>query len=113
MRFLNQRAKISGLRLRLRLEQPVETPDDIGGAARTFALIGPVWGEVTPMQGDEELVSGRFEARITHRVSLRWRGDITARMRLAAALRVFSIRAVFDPDGKRRRLICLCEESAL
>ncbi len=112
MRFLNQLARAGAMRLRLRLEAPVDAADDIGGQTRTYALLGNLWGEVTPMQGDEELVSDRFEARITHRVTLRFRPDVTARMRLVAAARVFTIRAVFDPDGSRRRLVCLAEERA-
>lgn len=41
---------------------------------------------------------------------LRWRGDLDAGKRLRDGERVFDIRAVADPDGSRRRLVCLVEE---
>ena len=105
-----KRAAVAAMRQRMRLEAPADTADDIGGGSRVYALVANVWGEISPLGGDEQFVSDRFNARVTHRVTLRHRIGVTARMRLAAGVKTLAIRAVFDPEGKRQRLICLVEE---
>ena len=47
---------------------------------------------------------------MSHRITLRWRVGVDAGQRLRDGSQVFDIRAVGDPDGGRRRLICLVEE---
>jgi head-tail adaptor len=41
---------------------------------------------------------------------MRWRAGVDAGQRLRDATQIFEIRAVADPDGGRRRLVCLAEE---
>ena len=46
----------------------------------------------------------------THRVTLRWRAGVDAGQRLRDGTHLYDIRAVADPDGDRRRLVCLVRE---
>ncbi len=101
---------IAGLRTRATLLAPVETLDEIGGVARSFAPIANLWCRLEPSQGDERFLDGRREETTSYRVMMRWRGDITAAMRLAIGARIFDIHANTDPDGRRRRLVVLAEE---
>ena len=101
---------IAQLRRRLTLEQPVEAPDGAGGVTRSFAGAATLWGAVAPLGGDEEVRAGAVGQRVTHRIHLRWRAGLDASMRLRLGARLFLIRAVWDPDERRRRLVCLCEE---
>lgn len=55
----------------------------------------------------------RVEGRVTHEIVVRYRGDVVPEMRLRAGTRIFDIRAVFDPDARRRWLKCLAEERDL
>lgn len=102
---------IGSLRRRLVLEAPMAAPDGIGGTTQVFAAISAFWAQVEWLSGAETWRRGRPEQVASHRVTLRWRGDLDTGKRLRDGDRVFDIRAVADPDGARRRLICLVEET--
>jgi hypothetical protein len=48
--------------------------------------------------------------RVTHKIILRWRADLTQDMRLRHHNRYFLILAIWDQDEQKRFLVCLCEE---
>jgi len=103
-------ATIGRLRRRLTLEAPVATPDELGGTVQVFEPAAAFWAQVEWLAGTEQWRQGRPEQLATHRVTLRWRGDLDAGKRLRDGNRIFDIRTVADPDGSRRRLVCLVEE---
>lgn len=110
--FQNNPATIGAMRLRLAIETPLDTPDGAGGVTRAWANAGACWGALTPLSGTERLVADRPETAFDHRIELRWRAGLRAGHRLRAGERVFAIRVLTDPDGSRRRLVCLAEEIA-
>ena len=97
-------------RLRMVLEQPVETADAIGGVSRSFAARTTLWVRMEPVSALEPAEAQRAEAMVTHRLTLRWRGDITAAMRFVADGRIYAIHGQHDPDGRRRNLVVTVEE---
>lgn len=103
-------ATIGRLRRRLVLEAPVATPDGIGGATQVFETVAAFWAQLEWLSGSETWRQGRSEQLGIWRVTLRWRGDVDAGRRLRDGDRIFDIRSVADPDGSRRRLICIVEE---
>ncbi|KPF65508.1 hypothetical protein IP69_17580 [Bosea sp. AAP35] len=105
-----EQAPIGALRRRLTLEAPVATPDGLGGATLTFETVAALWARLEWLSGGEHWRRGRPEQAATHRVTLRWRSGVDAGQRLRDGDRLFDIRAVADPDGSRRHLICLVEE---
>ncbi len=102
---------IGRLRQRVRLEASVVTPTEGGAALASWMAVATLWAEVVPLSGDELVESDRRQGRVTHRVSLRYRGDVTTSHRLVLGTRILDIRSVMTPDGRRRHLICLCEET--
>ena len=107
-----RRARIGDLDQRLSLEQPLDTPDDIGGVTRAWTRVDDIWAQVKPAAGAENFVGEREESAITHRVLIRWRPDVTGAMRLRLGARVFAIHAALDWDTRRRFLLLQCEEIA-
>lgn len=103
-------ARIGALRRRLTLEAPVETPDGLGGATRSFTPVAAFWASLEWLGGAEHWRQGRQEQIGSYRVTLRWRSDLDAGKRLRDGARIFEIKAAADPDGSRRRLVCLAEE---
>lgn len=97
-------------RLRATLEEPVEIADALGGVTRSYQPRIALWVRLEPLRGKERTEADRVDAPVSHRLSLRWRGDVSEAMRFAADARLFDIRAIFDPDGRRRTLVCLVEE---
>lgn len=104
------RAPVGALRRRLLLEAAVATPDGLGGTTQVYETVAAVWAQLEWIAGGERWRRGRPEQVATHRVTLRWRAGVDAGQRLRDGDRLFDIRAVADPDGGRRRLVCLVQE---
>ena len=98
------------LRHRLVLQAPSETADGAGGVTRGFATIGSVWAELEPTAAETGLAGDAPANLVAYRATLRWRADITTGHRLAKGARLFAIRGLLDPDGRRRRLRLTLEE---
>jgi len=103
---------IGRLRHRARLQAPTGNADGGGGTAAGWADVATVWAALAPLAARERLQAEQVAARATHRATIRWRAGVTAAMRLVVQGRVFAVRGVADPDGRRRRLEILCEEGA-
>jgi SPP1 family predicted phage head-tail adaptor len=103
-------APVGSLRRRLLLEAVVATPDGVGGKTQSFETVAALWAQVEWLSGGEHWRRGRPEQVATHRVTMRWRAGVDAGQRLRDGERRFDIRAVADPDGSRRRLVCLVLE---
>ena len=101
---------VGALRRRLLLEAAVMTPDGLGGGTQAFETIAALWAQVEWLAGGEHWRHGRPEQAATHRVTMRWRAGVDAGQRLRDGQRIFDIKAVADPDGGRRRLVCLVLE---
>jgi SPP1 family predicted phage head-tail adaptor len=107
---VNALSLIGELRHRVRLEAAVDAPDGAGGFARSFTPIANLWARITPSGAREDFVEQRAEQATTHIVTIRWRGDVTKDMRFVHRGRRLRIQSAFDPDERRRFLVCQCEE---
>lgn len=101
------------LRHRIVIEAAVPDPDSGGGSSDVWAnaqVIARAWAGIEPLRGREVLTAMKLEARITHRVTLRYRPGVTAAMRVCFRERHFNIRAVINPEERNEMLELLCEE---
>jgi SPP1 family predicted phage head-tail adaptor len=105
------------LNRRLHLQNVVMTADAIEGvSSEAWTDIDLVWGHISPITGREEFMAGQTQERITHQVTIRWRSDVTPKMRFryqetsAGILRIFLIHTMLDLDEGHRQLDCMCEE---
>lgn len=103
---------IGAMRHRLMLESPRDVDDGFGGLLRSYAPGPMLWGEIAPARAGERFVAGRTEWALTHRVTLRMRGDVTPGARLRFGARVFLVHAAQAQDARAERLVCQCEEIA-
>ncbi len=101
---------IGEFRHRLNMQAADEIEDGAGGVTRTWEPLGDVWAAIEPLSLDDAVVSDKRLGQLTHRVTLRYRADITLAHRFVLGARVFCIRAVRDPDERGRLLECLVEE---
>lgn len=98
------------LTARLELERPEDAADGQGGAVRSYSALGALWARIEPITAvGTERVDAEL-SRLTHRIWVRFRSDLSAGMRLRKAGRIFAIKAVSDPDETGRYLVCRCEE---
>jgi SPP1 family predicted phage head-tail adaptor len=101
---------VGTLRRRVIIQAPVPQPDDAGGAATSWTMVAAVFARIKWVSGIERWRAGRFEQAARIEAEMRWRDGMTAGMRLTDGARQYEIISVGDPDGRRTRLICLCEE---
>jgi SPP1 family predicted phage head-tail adaptor len=101
---------IGHLRYRLTLEAPQEISDDAGGVNRTWIAAAETWAALEPLGASDAVVADKHLARLTHRVTLRTRADLSLNHRFRLAARIFTIRAVRDAAEDGRFLECLVEE---
>jgi SPP1 family predicted phage head-tail adaptor len=108
---MSRRPMIAGRRLSVTLEAPADVTDPIGGVTRSWAPVATLWAVLEPLpRGVERAEAQRAEGAATHRLIIRWRGDVSPAMRFAAPGKIYDVTTTYDPDGRRRDLVCLVEE---
>lgn len=97
---------IGALRRRLTLERSSLAAD----GATVWEAVATVYAAIAAVSANETEAGGGETGRVTHRLELRFRDDLTSRDRLTTGSRVFRILAVRDLDERRARLLVDAEE---
>ena len=95
---------------RVAIQIATETRDDQGGFAEQWATLRTRWAKVEPLQGRELLAAQQIEARVTHRVTLRYFAGLTPGHRFLVGTRVLAIVNVLDLEEYHVVHQCLCME---
>lgn len=104
---------IGDLRTRATIEAPTSTDDGGGGHAVVWTKLADIWAYVRATTGTESFAHDKLSGAVSHEIIMRYRADVTPGMRMKLGTRLFEIRAVFDPDGRRRWTRCLAQEREL
>ncbi|MDE1901664.1 MAG: phage head closure protein [Alphaproteobacteria bacterium] len=104
--------KIGDMRKQISIQQEQPTPDGAGGYALAWVTLATVWADIMPVSGRETFAAAHLEGRVTHKITLRWRGDvaITSDMRVLYNTRAFNIHAVMNNDESDHFITILAEE---
>jgi SPP1 family predicted phage head-tail adaptor len=103
---------ISDLNHRLTLQELTRVGDSGGGFTETWhnVTMHPIiYAEVTAISGAEQLRFHQMETTATHRIVLRYRGDLIPRMRLIRGDTAYNIMTVGDKNGDGRFLEVLAQ----
>lgn len=102
------------LRHRVVIQSPVSTQDqDTGEAIITWSNLDTVWAEIAPISAREFVASDREDSKVTTRITIRYRDDIDASMRLYHASKDFyyNIEGVLsDKESGLEYLTLPCSE---
>lgn len=101
------------LRTELALEQCSTAPDGLGGHAETWSEIATVFALVEPVTTQAVFGADQTLETITHRVTIRRRGDVASGMRFNRNGRLMDIITLHDPDESGRYLVCRVREKGL
>ncbi len=103
---------IGTLRKQVTIQAEQSTSDGAGGYALAWSAVATVWAEITPVGGHKLYAFGHLEGRVTHKITLRWRGDLTltSAMRIVYGTRSFNIHAVMNRDESNQWADLLVEE---
>jgi SPP1 family predicted phage head-tail adaptor len=103
---------IGEARQRVVLETKVLTADGGGGYSENWEAYALVWAALELEGGGEPLEAGRSEMRVSCRIVIRRRSDVSVNHRVRLAARVFAIRAIVDSGVQSASMTLLCEEGA-
>lgn len=93
---------IGDLKHRITLQQLVLTPDGGGGfteAWQDLAATPVVYASVMPVSGGEQLRYHQLETAVTHRITIRYRADVTSAMRILHDGAAYNLFSVTDRGG--------------
>lgn len=99
------------MRARVRLQSPVRAPDDIGGAAISWADEGDVWAAIEATGAAHGAGFGASPALSAFRITINRRADVRAGWRVMWGARVLRVTGVRDEGAPR--IILTCEEERL
>lgn len=100
------------LRHTVAIQQPVETQNDFGEPEITWSNVATgIWAGIEPLSGREFFESQHFNAEINVRVVMRYRNDITAKMRILHGDDEYYVDTVINFDGRNRELRLMCTRS--
>lgn len=99
------------LRTELIVEDAIDSGDGAGGVVREWVEVATVFAHVEPVRARASYGADQRQVDVTHRVTLRHRGDLFRRMRFRRGDRVFVIETITDPDETARYLVCETREA--
>jgi SPP1 family predicted phage head-tail adaptor len=97
----------------LALEAVALADDGAGGHVESWNEVATVFAQVEPVRADGRFGADQTIETVTHRVTLRFRGDVGSGMRFAKGTRRFAVLTVHDPDETGRYLVCRTREQGL
>ena len=100
------------LRHRVTIEQPTTVQDpNTGEQVPGWAAVDTVWASVEPLSAREFIAAGADQSSVSTRVTMRYRSDVAAGMRLAYRGKVYDIKGVLpDPESGLEWLTLPCAE---
>lgn len=103
------------LRHRVVLQRFNGTVDDYGDARQdvdaNWEPVATVWAAVDPVAGREFYANYQAQAELSHKVSVRYRSDVRAGMRvLLEGSRRLEIESVIDWEERHEHLLLMCRE---
>ena len=105
-------AKPGQMRERIVIQSYTEAVDSVGEPIKTWSTLssnGTVWAAVYSLSGRELFAAQKINSEVNVSCVVRYRTDLTTRMRISWNSLVLNIHAVL-PDPRKTRLSLLCSE---
>lgn len=89
------------LRHKMTLQEPVDVQDTTTGEmVRTWQEVAKVWASLEPLSANAFVAAGAEQSEVTARVTIRYRDDVTSKMRLVYRGMYYDIKGVLaDPKS--------------
>lgn len=110
------------LRHKVTIQTPVETQNTYGEPEVSWRNVATgVWAGIEPLRGREYFAAKQMNAEVEARISLRWRADVTPKMRLvhgpicvckSTATDEYLIDTVINVNERNRELQVMCTRFA-
>ncbi len=110
---------VGRMRQKVQLQSKTTSNDGGGSAAiTTWTTFATVFASIEPQSGAERLFGDQLQEPITHKITVRYRRDLTFKNRIVYSFtnqevtntRYFNIRRVINVDNRDKFLELLCVE---
>lgn len=88
--------RLAGLDTRVTIETPAGAQDTFGASVPAWTEVATVWASVQDLTGREYFKAAEGNAEMTTRFKIRWRGDVTAAMRLVVGSDIYDIVSIAE-----------------
>lgn len=102
--------KAGTLRHKVTIQKASQTLDSSRQPTDLWVKVADVWAAVEPLSGRELVVAQQQQPDVTHRVRMRARTDVKAKMRVRHDNRSLYIGSVVNVDERDKELHLLCRE---
>lgn len=100
------------LRHLVTIQKQVETKNSYGEAEVSWAnVVENVWAQILPLRGREFWAAKQINADIEAKIIMRYRTDITAKMRLLHGTDEYYVYSIINTDQRERFLHLMCTRS--
>src|SRR5688572_4333984 len=82
---------------RVTIQNPSRVSDGQGGFAETYPDGDSIWCSIEPVKGWERMQAAQMQTPVTHKITVRYRTDITTASRLKFGSRIFWVREALNP----------------
>ena len=102
--------KIGDLRHKITFQTYLKADDGYKGGPKSWTNFVTVWASVETPSGREYFFSQQIKVEITHKVKIRYRDDLTEKMRILFGTRVLAIESILDIKERHEVFEILCRE---
>ncbi len=97
------------LRHQVTIKKPIETQNAYGEPEVRWQDIATVWAQVEPLRGREYFASKQMVAEVEVRITIRYRSDVTAKMKIAKGTDDYLIETIINVMERNRELQLMCK----
>lgn len=100
------------MRHRVTIQSVSQASDSQGGYTDTWTDGDTVFASIEPIKAWEKMQAQQMQVPVTHKITMRYRSDVTAASRLKFGTRIFWVKEVINVEERNRFLIIKAQERA-
>jgi len=97
------------LRQRITIQKVVNT-NTYGSVTKSWETYKQVWASIDPIKGKEYFLSDIDNAKVSHRIRIRYLSGMKPSMRIMYGTRVFEIETIINKEERNIELEIMCME---
>lgn len=97
------------LNKRITIQQLVSTQNAYGEPNEQWVLFDNAWAAVSPLAGRKYYEAQQSNSEITTEIRVRYRENLSVRMRILSGDEIYDIKSIINPDTKGEEMILMCK----
>lgn len=102
--------ELNELRHRVVFQSRQETDDGYGGKTVSWQDVFEAWAKIEPVSASERFKAMGMNMKVSHRIYIRYRPEVSSKMRIKYGKRKFEIEGIIDIGEQKKYLELLCSE---